>query len=72
MSKRPAERIAYSIAETAAMFGVTTNHLRARIDAGEIRSIRMGRRVLIPKIEIDRVVTGARIASSPSSDHRAT
>ncbi len=55
------ERIAFSLAETAAMFGVTVQCLRDRITKGEIAPIRMGRKVLIPKPEIDRLLAGGAV-----------
>jgi|HubBroStandDraft_1064217.scaffolds.fasta_scaffold1004708_1 excisionase family DNA binding protein len=39
---------AYSIAELAQQLGVSTASIRRLIDAKQIRTIRLGRRVLIP------------------------
>lgn len=52
-SPRPA---ALSIPEAAAQLGISRSHLYGLLDAGVIRSVRLGRRRLIPASEIDRVL----------------
>ena len=45
----------WPIPEAAKFLAVSSRHLWRLIDAGEIRSIRLGRRVLIPADEISRL-----------------
>lgn len=51
---------ALSIAEAAAQLGVHRLTLRASIDRGEIRAIRIGRRWLIPVSALDDLLAGRR------------
>lgn len=51
-------RAAYSQNETAAMLGVTRQHIARLIAADTIRAVRLGRRVLIPAVEIERLLGG--------------
>jgi excisionase family DNA binding protein len=46
--QEPVTALAVSIERGASMVGVTGRHLRKEIDAGRLRIVRMGRRVLIP------------------------
>ena len=50
------ERLAYSTREVAAMFGVTQNAVRSWIFRGNIRVSHVGRKTLIPKSEIERLL----------------
>src|SRR5437763_851544 len=43
------QRLAYSIREAAACLGVHPLTVRAAIARGELRTIRLGRRILIPR-----------------------
>lgn len=47
-----------SITEAAEVLGVSRPHLYRMAQDGELRSVRIGRRVLIPKMEIDRLESG--------------
>lgn len=49
-------KAAYPRTDAAAMFGVTGQHLINMEKAGELRTIRLGRRVLIPAAEIARLL----------------
>lgn len=42
------DRLAYSIDEAGQALGVTGRHIRNLIERGEIRSVRLGRRRVIP------------------------
>jgi excisionase family DNA binding protein len=50
------ERRAYSTQEVAQMFGVTPGAMRAWIFRGTIRVSHVGRKTLIPKSEIERLL----------------
>src|SRR4051812_42951898 len=44
----------WSVADGAVYLGISTRHLRRLIDAGRVRIVRIGRRVLIPDAEVQR------------------
>lgn len=48
-----------TIAEVAAAFGVGETLVRKMIRSGQLRSIRFGRRVLVPRDEVERVLSDA-------------
>ncbi len=43
------------LVDAAAFLGVSTAHLRRLVSAGKVRSIRLGRRVQVPDVELRRV-----------------
>ena len=55
--------VAYSIAEFAQMLGVSPQLIRTELKAGNIRSYRVGRRVLIPRTEITRLERAVDVAA---------
>ena len=54
------EPIAVSIAEAAARLGIHRQTLRAAIERGDVRAVRVGRRWLIPIAAIDELLEGRR------------
>lgn len=48
-------RLAYSIEEVARCAGVSADLIRREIRKGEIRTVRLGDRVLVPKAELFRI-----------------
>ena len=54
------EPIAVSIAEAAARLGIHRQTLRAAIERGDLRAVRVGRRWLIPIAAIDELLEGRR------------
>lgn len=50
--------LAFSIPYVAQRFGVSPTHIRNLIGKGEIKTIRLGSRVLISQREIDRILRG--------------
>lgn len=50
------ERLGYSIAEAAAMLGLSQWSIRAAIKTEQIKVLRWGRRVIVPRYEIDRLI----------------
>lgn len=54
--ERDADRLAYSPAELAEALGTSVDLVRSAIDRGQIRARRLGRRVLIPTAEVDRLL----------------
>jgi excisionase family DNA binding protein len=59
-SQMPARnRLAYSVAEVAALLGLSTRHVSTQLKSGAIPSIRLGRRVLIPVAGLDDLLHGS-------------
>lgn len=50
------QRLAYSVAEAASALGVSRDLVRSMVRRGDLRSRRLGRRVLIPAAELHRWV----------------
>lgn len=46
----------YTVAETAALFGVSRDSIYKKIRAGELTGIRFGRRTVIPRREVDQLL----------------
>jgi excisionase family DNA binding protein len=46
-----------SIGEAAQELGVSKDHMRRLISRSVLRAVRLGKRLLIPQSEIDRLVT---------------
>ena len=49
----------YKIEEAAKLLGIGRNHCYEAAKRGEIPSIRIGRRLLVPKVALDRLLDGA-------------
>lgn len=49
------ERLVYSMSEVARLLGMHENSIRKHIKTGAIATIRLGRRVLIPRYELERL-----------------
>ena len=45
----------WAVADAALFLTISTRHVRRLIDAGRIRAVRVGRRVLVPDAEVRRV-----------------
>jgi excisionase family DNA binding protein len=52
------ERAVYSVEEGAVKLDLNIKSVYEGIRAGEIPSIRIGRRILIPKLALDRLLEG--------------
>ena len=57
------ERLAFPVAETALLLGIGKTKTRELIASGELGSIRAGRRLLVPRSEIEAYI-GRRLAPS--------
>ena len=51
------EKKAYSANEFASLMSVSKAHVHRLINTGVIRTIKLGRRVLIPASELDRLIS---------------
>ena len=59
MTNTQPERLAFSKTEVAALFGISLPTVERMIQKGDLHTIRVGqRRILIPKIEIERLLQG--------------
>lgn len=58
-------RLTSTVAEAAVEIGVHHLTLRKAIARGEIRAVRVGRRILIPKAELDRFLEGRELQAAP-------
>lgn len=52
----PAQRVAFSPGEFATLTGLSLSTVHRRLATGEIKFGRSGRRVLIPRTELERLV----------------
>jgi excisionase family DNA binding protein len=59
------ERLVLSLAEAAARLGLHRQSLRAAIDRGDLRAVRVGRKWLVPVDAIDELLTGRRVVERP-------
>jgi excisionase family DNA binding protein len=59
--KQAQERKTYTIAESALLLGVGKNQCYDAARAGQIPTVRIGKRILVPKAALDRMLAdGAR------------
>lgn len=49
-------RLAYPIPESAYLLGISARGLYRLIDAGHLRTVKLGRRRLVPADELDRMI----------------
>lgn len=59
------ERAAYSIIEAAEITGLSVSSVQRWIRRGELGSIRVGHRVLIPRTELERHLVGFTSSAQP-------
>jgi excisionase family DNA binding protein len=62
-AERIPERLAFPVAETALLLGIGKTKTRELIASGELGSIRAGRRLLVPRREIEAYI-GRHLAQS--------
>jgi excisionase family DNA binding protein len=59
------EKLAYSVKEAATAMGVSPDLVRRLIDTGELRSVRLAGRVVIPVVEVEQLLGIRREAPAP-------
>jgi excisionase family DNA binding protein len=59
------ERQTYSVDEAAKMIGVSRTSAWKAVQNGELPSIRIGHRCLVPRAALDRLLAGSKIPSEP-------
>lgn len=52
------EPLVYTPKEFARLMHVSNRHVYDLVAAGEIRSVRLGDKILIPKTEVERILNG--------------
>lgn len=57
----PLPRRTYTVREVAASLGVGTRHVERMCQSGELRHVRLGRRILIPADALDALLTEAEV-----------
>ncbi len=63
----PPPRATYSIKDVMALFGLSRSAVYLALKTGEIPSFRIGKRVLIPKEAIDKMLAGPFKRPSPNA-----
>lgn len=64
MNDKPAvERVTLTVLEVAKALGINRNVAYDSVRRGEIPSIRVGRRLLVPKIAFDQLLASAKIVA---------
>jgi len=58
MSNQELERLVYTVAEAGKLLGLSRNLTYESIRMGQIPSIRVGRRILIPRAALIRLLEG--------------
>lgn len=56
MHSQSGTRKAYSVEEVAEMLGVGRTHAYAMVKSGELPSVRLGRRILVPAAVLDKLL----------------
>ena len=55
----PAGRLAFRVTEAAALIGVSSAFVRLELARGNLRATRLGRRIVITRVELDRYLQTA-------------
>ncbi|OGO04606.1 MAG: hypothetical protein A2Y60_01875 [Chloroflexi bacterium RBG_13_54_9] len=58
-SKLDSERLTYKVAEAAKLLDLSRNSVYQACLTGQIPSLRIGKRILIPRIQLDRMLNEA-------------
>lgn len=65
------ERLTVTVAQAAVMLGISRTSAYERVRRGEIPTVRLGRRLLVPKARLLAMLEGEPPAASPSEDEAA-
>jgi excisionase family DNA binding protein len=66
----PAERPALSVAETAELLGISRWLVQQAVRDGSLPSVRVGRRILIPRLRLEAWLDGSGAAGDPAGGTR--
>jgi excisionase family DNA binding protein len=64
------ERLTYSVEEAADLLGISRAGAYEAVQRGEIPHLRIGRRILVPRSALHRLVEGAEVARGDERLHR--
>jgi excisionase family DNA binding protein len=64
----PLERQVYSVAEFRAVMGIGRNTAYDAIATGQVGSVRIGKRIVIPRTEVERILSAA---TRPAQERKA-
>jgi len=66
------ERPTLSVAETADLLGISRWLVQQAVRDGSLPSVRVGRRILIPKVQLDALLAGPAVAPAAGKAGRTT
>ena len=59
----PGEKLAYSVEEAARLLGISKTSAYQATQVGELPTVRIGRRLLVPKAALDRLLSGGELTT---------
>ena len=65
IEERPPQRLTMTVEEAAVVLGISRATAYDAVSRGEIPCIRIGRRILIPKVALERMLDGAGDGAEP-------
>jgi excisionase family DNA binding protein len=65
------ERLTVTVAQAAVMLGISRTSAYERVRRGEIPTVRLGRRLLVPKARLLAMLEGEPPANAPTEDEAA-
>ena len=60
----PGERLVLTVAEAASLLGISRSFAYEAAANGDIPTIRIGRRILVPKVALERLLSGEQTGAS--------
>jgi excisionase family DNA binding protein len=60
------ERSTMTVEEAAAVLGISRSTAYECIRRGELRAVRLGQRLVVPRLVVDQLLAGEPVALSPS------
>lgn len=65
--EKSATPLTYTVPEAAALIGLCKTAFYAAVRKGEVPSLKIGRRIVIPRAALDRLLNGEVIAANQSA-----
>jgi excisionase family DNA binding protein len=62
MTTPQAERLTHTVEEAAALLGISRNSAYEAVRRGQLPVLRIGRRLVVPRAALDRILSGATTA----------
>jgi excisionase family DNA binding protein len=60
------ERSTMTVEEAAAVLGISRSTAYECVRRGELRAVRLGRRLVVPRLVVDQLLAGEQVPASPS------